>query len=300
MIKKLYVIGNGFDIHHGINSSYISLREYCRVNDEELYMRLEKYYGDCDLLWANFEIGLSELNPNYIMDFAKVGHDDWNTSWKGIYAFIDEVRNEVDYLQISLKRAFAEWVEQLEKGDRESRLFFIWDDALFLSFNYTHTLERLYGIPQNKICYIHGRATNQFSQLIFGHSCNENEIEAKILDNNVLEEEAVKEIVRLLMDLRKDSYTIIQQNNDFFDTLKNIEDVYILGHSLSIVDDLYFEKIKEVVPITSNWIVSWHSDADKANIDRLQNKLNLPFSQYKPIKLKDLGNEFYPAIKFNN
>jgi len=299
MIKKLYIIGNGFDIYHGINSSYCSFREYCRVNEKDLYNKLENYYDDSDLLWSNFEIGLSTLNPKQVMAIAKFGHEGWNTSLKDMYAFVDGVQNEVDYLQISLKEAFVEWVEQLEQGSKNLRLFFNVNDALFLSFNYTHTLEDFYGIPKSKICYIHGRAENQFSQLIFGHCCNENEIEANMPDDNVLEEEAVKEIVNLLINLRKDSNAIIQQNNDFFQKLISVDNVYVLGHSLSVVDDLYFEKIRQVVSPNSFWTVSCFNDADKANLKRLMNKLNVPVSQYKLIKIENIDNEFNLTLNFD-
>lgn len=30
-------------------------------------------------------------------------------------------------------------------------------DALFINFNYTETLESIYGISRHQICYIHGR-----------------------------------------------------------------------------------------------------------------------------------------------
>ncbi len=295
-MRKLYIIGNGFDIHHGIDSSYRSFREYCRLNQEELYLKLENYHHDSDLLWSDFEIGLSDISPEYILDFAKIGNNDWDTSYKGMYAFVDGVQEEMDYLQISIKGAFAEWIEQLGKGNRESRLSFMWDDALFLSFNYTPTLEYLYGIPRDRICYLHGKAATQFSQLVFGHCCNRNEIEAKMPDDNELEDEALNEVVEFLMALRKDSDTVIQQQSDFFEALRNVDNVYVLGHSLAIVDDPYFEKIKQVVSTASNWTVSYYSDADRANIDRLMGKLNVPLNQYKPIKLGNIGNEFYPSL----
>lgn len=42
------------------------------------------------------------------------------------------------------------------------------NDNIYLSFNYTNTLEKLYGVRKNNICYIHGDASIN-NQLIFGH-----------------------------------------------------------------------------------------------------------------------------------
>ena len=67
------------------------------------------------------------------------------------------------------------------------------------------------------------------------YCCSKDESEANMHDDNELEEEAVKEISDLLITLRKDSNSIIQQ-----------KDVYVLGHALSIVDDPYSRKIRKL------------------------------------------------------
>ena len=44
MASKLYIIGNGFDMHHGIKSSYSNYRGWLEENDPDLYERLREYY----------------------------------------------------------------------------------------------------------------------------------------------------------------------------------------------------------------------------------------------------------------
>ena len=41
--NKLYIIGNGFDLHHNLKTSYANFCLYVRENDKELYEFLEGY-----------------------------------------------------------------------------------------------------------------------------------------------------------------------------------------------------------------------------------------------------------------
>ena len=56
MEKHLYVIGNGFDIHHCINSSYSDFREWMQEEHPDVMTDFEEAYGECDdEWWADFE-----------------------------------------------------------------------------------------------------------------------------------------------------------------------------------------------------------------------------------------------------
>ena len=46
-------------------------------------------------------------------------------------------------------------------------------DSLWLTFNYTHTLEDLYGIDSSLILHIHGDAENYYEKLIIGYGNDE-------------------------------------------------------------------------------------------------------------------------------
>jgi len=46
---KLYVIGNGFDVHHGLDTRYTSFGLYLKKNYRETYELLLDYYGFADL-----------------------------------------------------------------------------------------------------------------------------------------------------------------------------------------------------------------------------------------------------------
>ena len=44
-MSKLYIIGNGFDLAHGLETEYKHFRRYLLVNEESFLYDLERLYG---------------------------------------------------------------------------------------------------------------------------------------------------------------------------------------------------------------------------------------------------------------
>ena len=76
---KLYVIGNGFDVHHGLDTRYTSFGLYLKNNYWETYELLLDYYGFADLdpdfpttmsdpLWSEFETSMSLLDKDSVLE----------------------------------------------------------------------------------------------------------------------------------------------------------------------------------------------------------------------------------------
>src|ERR1035437_297124 len=60
--SQLIIVGNGFDIYHGIPSRYVQFREYLRQQDETVFDVLEKYlYLEGDDEWNHLESNLANL-----------------------------------------------------------------------------------------------------------------------------------------------------------------------------------------------------------------------------------------------
>ena len=61
----------------------------------------------------------------------------------------------------------------------------------------------------------------------------------------------------------KRTHRIMEQHQSFFDSLKNVKKIVILGHSLSDVDMPYFDKIVEsIVKDAVEWEISYHTQDD--------------------------------------
>jgi uncharacterized protein (DUF3820 family) len=137
-----------------------------------MVVSMEKSF-DCDNLWSDFESKLALFSREWIMHLVEASYneiniDDYRAS--EIYMPIDQVISSVDRFTIDLKYRFYKWLRQtyLPKGHK-GYLLTLKLDALFLNFNYTTTLETLYGIDESKIFYIHGNLKKSWDNIILGH-----------------------------------------------------------------------------------------------------------------------------------
>lgn len=63
MAKHLYIIGNGFDLHHKINSSYKNFQQWMYENNPDIIEKVDEIYGICDdEWWSDFENQLASLD----------------------------------------------------------------------------------------------------------------------------------------------------------------------------------------------------------------------------------------------
>lgn len=63
--RVLYIVGNGFDLHHQIMSSYSDFGQYVKTVDAEVYDTFEKHLsigGD----WANLEEPLGRFDVDWL------------------------------------------------------------------------------------------------------------------------------------------------------------------------------------------------------------------------------------------
>lgn len=263
---KLYIIGNGFDIHHGINSRYSDFKRYVRANDLELFEMLQDYFTD--ELWSDFEETLANIDIDVILDDASnylvsYGADDWSDADHHSYQYeIDRVLGLITY---RLRTHFTNWILQLQIPSEPHVK--IDSKSIFLNFNYTNTLEKIYKVPLEQILYIHNKAVDENSTLILGHSREFNEENAYSRYNDEDSDPRVAQgndsIDGYFKQTYKDTKTIIKENVSFFSNLGNIQEVYVLGHSISLVDILYFNLVRKLVNPEATWIVSYHGEAEK-------------------------------------
>ena len=145
---KLYIIGNGFDIGHGIPCKYSDFYTYLERNREDVLEEMEQYYYvDSDSeLWADFERGLEEgicydsladiiyeNTPNFASDEFR------DADWYDAQIYIEE---ECDKLLNYIRSGFEEWINSLEL-DTTTKKYEIDKTARFFTFNYTEVLEKI-------------------------------------------------------------------------------------------------------------------------------------------------------------
>ena len=286
-MSKLYIIGNGFDLAHGIPSRYSDFRQYCELNMREMYEKLNRYYDGGDELWSDFERELPNLNQDALFGWATINNPEWNQSWNGYYNFINEIRNEVDYVE-GLKLYFTEWIKSISLDGVRQQYAILDADSSFLTFNYTLTLEDVYHIPANRILHIHGKVECDFPQLVVGHNMPDREVEHIFTSESEIEEEACEEVANLVKGWHKDTDGIIAAYEDYFTNLADVTEVFVLGHSMNDVDLPYFNKVKQCASADANWHISVFDDSDRRNKQHAVGNLQIDLGRVHYMHMEDI------------
>lgn len=242
-MNVLYIIGNGFDLAHDLKTSYNYFAKFIKWTNSELFDQL---MSNCeledrvDLLWSNFEKEIGEIDLDSFLDINEPIPMEDSSFDRGSrrleYCSVDETRESVVRLSKQIIDGFESWVEKVNiQGTSEK--FSLLKNAKYLSFNYTNTLEEVYGIEN--VCHIHG-AVGKHERLIFGHRLIYEHKGCVFEDNN----QAVTGFHQIFY---KESEEICKAHADFFSTLKDINTIVVLGHSLSNVDQYYYEHLRNFI-----------------------------------------------------
>lgn len=299
-MEHLYIIGNGFDIHHDIPSSYKNFHQWIEENDKELLTQMQEFFIDSNerTWWSDFEKNLASIDAlniifnKVIEHYPNIASDEFSDAqW---YAAEHAVERQIDDIYSAIEIAFRKWVNTLPEGNSQKKISMILGSH-FLSFNYTDTLESLYGINSDNILYIHGRAKETSKKLILGHGTTKKELHDLIRidaveDDSTLDfitSRAKETAITCIANKRKNVEQNIEENKKWFDTLFNITHIHIYGFSLSDIDMPYMFQIinsvnRELVTIE----FSFKDAEDKDRISYFINKFNIV--KYKLIELSDL------------
>jgi len=280
MTDTLYIIGNGFDLHHGLATGYNDFREFIKQKDKSLFDKVDEYIC-IDKYWYEFEEALSSLDVDHLVGEASnhlhsYSHEDWSDSFHHDFQF--EIKEVVAALSNKLHEEFCEWISTIAPPEATESLP-INKDSQFLTFNYTSTLEDVYGIKKTKIKYIHGSINDSDDQIVLGHSWSPEERQQL---SDLTDEESDTRIIegydivdRYFSSTYKAIDEIINENESYFDGLCSINKVYVLGHSLADVDMGYFHQVLSKVSKNCEWYISYHSENDKIKIGKTIESLKI-------------------------
>ena len=271
--RKLYIVGNGFDLHHGILSDYKHFKKFVQQHDPHL-LKVVEHYLPAGEEWGDLELALGKLDVDSIIDdlehfMTSYGADDWSDS--GHHDFQYEVKRVVECLSTELKRQFERWIRGLRiatQATARKRLQTLDPTARFLTFNYTPTLQKLYGVPESHVLHIHGRANLPDNGLILGHAWNPQKIRSPNSRPDIAEIDTRLMEAHNILDgyftkTFKPSARLIVENRPFFERLTNLEEISVLGHSLSSVDEPYFRALLEIPGIAyTRWKIVCLNESD--------------------------------------
>lgn len=302
-MNKLYIIGNGFDLHHGLPTSLTGFRNYSehskfhRLYENGVFMMPANQ--TLDEHWQQLETNLSNFDVDVLLEYAKEYYDDDPHKDQFIY----EVKSALNALTMGLKKDLNSYLSLAESSTVEDgKVLPIDTSARFLCFNYTNTLERIYNISSDRICYIHGKLNSTDAPIVIGHGMKASEYKAPpTIDISTLSEAefeafsdsyspdyeyAVSEAHKYFKRSYKDTATCIQGSSLFLQSLVDIDKVVILGHSITDIDKPYLDYVNKIVRPNCQWEASFYPSSEK---DVIHNRLEEIVDDENRMKLIEMS-----------
>lgn len=287
--NTLFIIGNGFDLYHRALTRYKHFCCWLNLNGyEDFVLEMHKIFPNLDneieTLWSNFEeaLGKYKLDKVYERYYKSPNYSMYGKEWE-IEA--NKVVDKVSEICVQIRPLMRRWVEQINI-EQISPQMELSKNSWYLTFNYTTILERIYRIPLNHICHIHG-CVDKKGELITGH---DNIKGINIYGAKSDEEENAKiRIVEIINNLAKDKKKQIEANKIFFHSLSAVKHIVVLGHSMADIDLGYFGKVISSVDQDAIWHFSIYSEEDRKRIEIFKKNCSLfelPINEGKEVDLK--------------
>lgn len=265
MNTKLYILGNGFDLMHGIPSSYSDFARFCKQKKETLYFLINKEFPklckDPDILWSNFEEALGTPDYDFMLKEAK----------RNDIGKIENMEKPLGVDYYKLCDMMAKWIESLSKSIKATKVspqvYFDKEYSFFLTFNYTNTLEEVYGISSDKCCHIHERYDKTrpvgFVGYNWGHSKGDNEISTDLKSSGYEASDVIPHEFKETVKYFGKRYDDGNRKLEFWmeSIPKQVSDIIVMGHSMEEVDYPYFKRICETYP-SAQWHIFYFNQND--------------------------------------
>ena len=292
--KNLFIIGNGFDQHHDVKCGFEDFMKWVKENDVSFFFKLTQVYNNAweHNWWKDFENSLAQLNISYYAnrkgnlydpEYIKEGSIEEKTEFAS-----RKVTEEFDRIKDSLRIDFQKWLsEAYENCPKDKKLQFPNENSIFLSFNYTTTVEDIYEIDAKRVYDIHGVIEDKDSMVV-GHGLGKKELKdmlesqepriGEFLSKKTNRktrlqivtpphtELATSNSLESILSLKKDVVGCIEKNQQFFKEILDVQRIFVYGFSFSPIDMPYLEKIIRRTKPETHWVISWHSQDDKRRI----------------------------------
>lgn len=304
-MKNLVIVGNGFDLAHGLKTSYWNFIEYLfnyELKNEKSFQDLfsieNKVRIDCKNFkefQAKHQIGEVKINPIWSQNlfFKKIFEGFLNSNWcdietqyfgelfltgglksvptsKKLYKKSVELNEDFEII----KKHLSQFLKEEQKRYSPISVFKEFfnrmieqGDLMILNFNYTNTIKQyVKDLDKVQVVQIHGEIESEQNPIIFGYAAT-HEDSRKLLG---LEN---KEYLR---NIKKHNYKRTKEENRLKKFLENdYTEVSIIGHSCGLSDKLILNQIfnsSNVKTIRPFYYDKYeHYFETSVNIDRIMN-----------------------------
>ena len=259
MTGKLYIIGNGFDLHHGLKTSYADFRDNYAKKSFYLWNLLSDIYGESiydDMWWSDFEKMLGVVDYHHLMN-----------SRNGTPLGFMKTRN---LLKGSLPPLFGSWIKKIGCNVEPDNSLEIEADSMFFSFNYTLLLEKVYGAKEDNVWHIHN-SVKRPDDIIVGHDSDYRDLFVRMNNFKVkFSEELFRmDFAQMINNevangAKKVKERIVRNEERFYNQYSSIKHYVVMGFSLNDIDLPYIEKMVEVNKSISDadWTLYCYKDGE--------------------------------------
>ena len=259
MTDKLYIIGNGFDLHHGLKTSYADFRDNYAKKSSYLWNLLSDIYGKAiydDMWWRDFEKMLGVVDYRHLMNLRN-----------GTPLGFMKARN---LLKGSLPPLFGSWIKKIECNVEPDNSLGIDSDALFFSFNYTMLLEIVYGVKEDNVWHIHN-SVKRPDDIIVGHDSDYRDIFVQM--NNYRNKYSCEyfrmDFAQMINEevakgAKKVKERIAENEERFYNQYSSIKHFVVMGFSFNDIDLPYIEEMVKVNKNISDadWTLYCYKDGE--------------------------------------
>lgn len=289
----LIIIGNGFDLHHGLATRYSDYRDWLLGHDERVVVDFESFdyaterfnlesnlccksssMEEGDRRWSSLEESLGIEWDDLCYETLEYTQPDLSKDNPGWDDFWIELQMRLEYLKKLTRDRFREWVKSIDISKAQPVLD-LPGTASYITFNYTPTLEYVYGVRSDKILHIHGRVLDKNELLQFGSPDNNpNELQKMLEDKYGMDDfygATIQQGVTVACDRCADTWKNIEGNydalNHFLDTLAKINTVIIMGNSFDKVDKPYYRDVLAPRYRDAEWVFCEYDPNEDKQLD---------------------------------
>lgn len=267
MPATLYIIGNGFDLHHGLKTSYLNFRDDYVKKSSVLWNVLLDIYGEApqnnNLWWKDFENML-----------GKVDYDSLSKSRNGDALGFMKVRN---LMKGKLPPSFGKWIKDVDSQIDASKIELMDEidaSSLFFTFNYTLLLEKAYHVKEENVWHIHGSVKHP-DDIILGHDADAGQLVKYTQEYNKDQQRISPSYADYInqesLNGAKKVKDRIWKEEERFDKYCGIKHLIAMGFSFNNIDLPYIEKIWNLNRYKDEveWTVYVHTSEDESIIKTL-------------------------------
>ena len=269
-VVTLHVLGNGFDLQHGLPTRYDPDLKKIAIQAERFPGEWE-CYSDAGELWSDVEENLAYPDTEQLLQHLEYYAPDLLSERESDR---DGIVHEAEQL---LSFPLVEFAGRADKALEHKQPLEMFEELFgpkdcFLTFNYTHTLERLYQADPSRILHLHGEVGGE--PLILGY------VPGALRELRELHEwndednfDYYRSSAHRALEQRLKAFEKPYQLKRMTEFLKQfprlLDRVVVYGHSFGIVDKPYFDQLTKSLGDVSWTVYAHDKDALEVACSRL-------------------------------